>query len=193
MKTFLTAPTASLPQRLPERGGVECRIGVYGVLLASLQIIPDAPKVFATVIECSDLDPGLGYGRAADWLAADRDDIVNHAPARLRAFTAAITTLRRRMRAIVVAPTLPCRPFSTRQLAPEATALHSAIARFVKEIGGDQNVVILYSAALDRVSPIAERHDSQPISLTASGMPRRWPNGAAAGTTRTTERHHHRS
>jgi HAD superfamily phosphatase (TIGR01681 family) len=158
LKTFLTA---SLLQRLPERR-VECGIGVYGDLLGALQTISDAPKTAAIVIEWADLDPRLGLRRAAGWLATGRDDIVNHASARLRALAAAITPLQRRMRVVVVAPTLPLPPFpitATIQLAPEAMALHSAVARFVTEIGRDPNVVILDPAALDRLSPVAERHD----------------------------------
>jgi FkbH-like protein len=152
---------ASLAVAMPNRA-IACRTGPYGDLLEAVGAAEaaDAHGV-AVVLEYRDLDPRLGYRRVGGWTRASVANLLNEAELRLEG-------LRRRLsritasRIALVMPNLPVPPLfgPPRGQSDEAELrLRRLVAGFAETASQQPNVTVVSQTELDRLSPLAVRHD----------------------------------
>jgi FkbH-like protein len=167
LATFLTA---HLQLALADRKA-EVLTGVYGDLPGNImRAASNQCDCAVIVMEWADLDPRLGIRQLGIWNVTAEGDILGESGARLHQIEQAIHSLAGHARAVCCLPTLELPPFvhTPCSLTSEAEmGLREALDSFASRVA--RSAQILNMRELDRVSPLASRHDVEK-ELT-SGIP----------------------
>lgn len=158
LETFLTA---HLRRRLDGRR-VETITGLYGDLPGSLARMAEGSAAAAVVVlEWPDLDPRLGLRQPGGWGPRSLEDVLDGVRRRIEALEAALRGAAARAPLALALPSLPLPPVGLgdgRSLSGFEAELRARVAGLAQSLAGVPGITLLRSEALDRISPLRDRH-----------------------------------
>jgi FkbH-like protein len=173
LKTFVCAYLRGV---FPDQA-MQVKTGLYGDLCGTIECLEEPHEFALIVIEWPDLDPRLGWRTSGSWDPGDLPAVIRDAQRQLFRLQSAITKLAGHSTVGICLPTLPLPPVSFRRPS-EADELQLRLRMLLDNLSeqwlSDSSIALVNPAELDRVSPLATRHDIR--AELASGFPYQLPH-----------------
>jgi FkbH-like protein len=159
--TFLRA---SIAQRFEDEAA-DLKTGLYGDLEGTIaRAAGSEAEAAVLILEWSTLDSRLGLRSTGGWGLTVQQDILDSCRARFARLLSGLALLASKMPVVVVGPTLPMPLFghtpACRMSRPELE-LSRQLATFLADAANHDRISVLNPAGIDKLSPIAARHDSR--------------------------------
>ena len=159
--TFLQG---SIAQRF-EGEGADIMTGLYGDPEGTIaRAAASEAEGAVLILEWSTLDSRLGLRSTGGWGLSVQQDILDSCRARFARLLGGLELLAAKMPVVVAGPTLPSPLFGhtpVGRMSRQELELARQLAAFLADAASHDRISVLNPAGMDKLSPVAARHDSR--------------------------------